>query len=71
MRRGHARASDRAAGTADILDHHGLAKDLPHLLRYDAGDDIARTAGREGHDHGDGSRGIALSLRIPRSGTQS
>ena len=70
MRRCHPRASDRAAGAADILDHHGLAEDFAHLLRHDAGDDVARTAGREGHHHGDGPRRIALRPRVPRGGTQ-
>src|SRR3954469_13172026 len=70
MRRSYARASDRAAGTADILDHHGLAEDLPHLLRYDAGDDIARTAGREGYDHVDRPGRVALRPGVPEDGTQ-
>ena len=70
MRRCHPRASDRAAGAADILDHHGLSEDLAHLLGHDAGDDVARAAGREGHHHRDGPRRIALRPRVPRGGTQ-
>ena len=45
-----------------------LAEDLPHLLGDDAGDDVARTAGGEGHHHGDGPRRIVLRCgdTVPR-----
>ena len=53
----------RAAGAADILDHHGLAEHLAHVLGHDARDDIARAAGREGDDDGDRVGGIVFGGR--------
>ena len=50
----------RAAGAADVLDHQRLAERLAHLLGDDARDHVARAAGRERHDHGDGAVGIVL-----------
>ncbi len=45
--RGDATAAERAAGAADILDHHRLPKMLCHAVGDDARDDIARTASGE------------------------
>ena len=55
-------AADGAAGAADVLDHQRLAEHLAHLVGDDARDHVARTAGREGHDHGDGTGGIVLGV---------
>ena len=71
-RRGrHARAPDRAAGAADILDDHGLAEDFPHLLGHDARDDVARPAGRKRHHHRDGPRWVTLRVHAKRRGKDS
>ena len=63
LRGRHARAADRTAGTADILDDHGLLEDFPHLLGDDARHDIARATSGKGHHNRDGSRRIALRVR--------
>jgi hypothetical protein len=61
-RGGDARRADRAARAADILDHHGLAEHLAHVLGDDARDDVARAAGREGGHHRDRARRIGPRL---------
>ena len=50
----------RAAGAADIFHHDLLTQILRHRLGDQTGHGIRRTAGREGHDHGDGALGISL-----------
>ena len=55
LRRCYARAADSTAGAANVLDHHGLAEDLPHLVGDDARHDVARAPGGEGHHHRDGA----------------
>ncbi len=67
----HTRAADRAAGAADILDHHGLPENSCHLVRHDARDDVARTARGKRHDHGDRARRINLRLPNRRDGTEN
>ena len=52
--------SDRAAGAADVLDHHGLLEVRRHALRHRAGQRVAGTAGRERHDQGERLGGKAL-----------
>jgi hypothetical protein len=59
-RRCDARAADRAAGAADILDHHLLAERFRHAFRDDARDHVARSAGREGHHDRDRPGGVGL-----------
>jgi len=44
---------DGAGGAGDVLDDELLAKLLAHALADDAGQQVGRTACREGHDHGD------------------
>src|SRR5262245_60987340 len=65
MGRCHARATDRTAAAADVLDHQGLPKDLSHLVGHDAGHHVARTTGGEWHHYIDGSDRIAIFCPIP------
>jgi hypothetical protein len=58
----HAQATDRAAASADVLDHHALAEDRRHALRHDPREHIDWTAGRSGNHHGNGTVGIVLRL---------
>ena len=59
--RAHGAADAEAAGGAsDILDHHGLAENRPHLLGQKARQRVGGPAGRERHDHGDRTRRIVL-----------
>ena len=64
---GFSRATNRAGGTADILDDHRLAERHPHALGHDARQDVGAAAGRERHDHGDLLRRKALRRRGARS----
>ncbi len=52
--------ANAAAGTADVLDDHGLAKRRAQPIIQDARDGVGRPAGRERHDHGDRPRRIGL-----------
>ena len=52
--------ADAAAGTADVLDNHGLAKERPHALRHDARGNVSRAARRERNDQGDGPGRIGV-----------
>ena len=52
---GDARASERAARAADVLDDQLLAERCSHLLGHDARDHVARASGGERHHHGDRS----------------
>ena len=52
----------RAAGARDILDHDRLSERLAHLFGDRARDHVRGAAGRERHDHGDGSLGIVLRV---------
>jgi hypothetical protein len=67
----HAGAADRTTSPADVLDHHRLPEDFPHLLRHDARHNIARTASGERHHYCDGSRWIALRVRVVEYGKQT
>ena len=60
VRLGLSRAGDAggAAGAGHVLDHDLLAERARHVIADDAGDDVGRAAGREGHDHGDRALGI-------------
>ncbi len=66
-----ARAADRASSAANVLDDEGLPHNFPHLLGDDASHDVAWAAGRERHDHRDGSRGITLRARAEWRGKQT
>ena len=70
-RRRDARAAERAAGAADILDHQLLAERLAHMLGDDPRDHVARAAGGERHHHRDGPRRIALRRHFRWRGTES
>jgi len=62
-RRGQSAGDARgAAGAGDVLDDDLLAQRLGHVIADDAGDDVGRSAGGEGHDHGDGPSRIGLRL---------
>ncbi len=67
---GDARAAERAAGAADILDHQLVAERPAHMVGDDARHHVARPAGRERHHHGDGARRIALCRSRYRRGRQ-
>jgi hypothetical protein len=47
--------ADGAAGSNDVLDDDLLAQGSRHVLANYAGRNIGRTAGGEGHNHGDRS----------------
>ena len=65
-----ARQCRRATCTDHILDDDGLPERNRHLLGDDTRDHVRRAAGREGHDHGDGARGIGLGRSRDRRGKQ-
>src|SRR5215204_1373089 len=65
MRRRHARATDRAAAAADVLDDQRLPENLSHLVGDHARHHVARTASGERHHHSDRSDGIAIPCPIP------
>jgi hypothetical protein len=54
-RRCDARASERAAGAADILDRHLVAKRPAHMVGHDPRHHVTWAAGGEGHHHRNGS----------------
>src|ERR1700730_5187619 len=71
IRRRYARASDRAARAAYVLDDQCLPQDFSHLIRHDASHHIARTASGERHYHRDGFGRITAPLREPCCGNDS
>jgi hypothetical protein len=62
-RAGEAGDADGPSRAGDILDDHRLAEREPHSLGNDPRDGIGRTAWREGLDHGDRARRVALPMR--------
>src|SRR5262245_20979347 len=60
---GDACASQRAAGAADVLNDHLLAKRPAHMLCHDTRDDVTWAAGREWDNHHNRSNWIDLRLR--------
>jgi hypothetical protein len=49
--------ADNGVATRTVLDHHRLPPILAHPLADETRDDVARSTGREGHDHSDRSIG--------------
>ena len=62
------RERGRTAGARDILDHDRLPERLAHLFGHRARDHVRTAAGRERHDHGDGT--FWEILRVGSGGTQ-
>ncbi len=61
---------DGAAGANDIFDNDLLTESTRHVLAYDSGSEIERTASGERHDHCDRTRGKGLRLSDTRDGWQ-
>ena len=58
--------ADNGVATRTVLDHHRLPPILAHPLADETRDDVARSAGGEGHDHSDRSIGKARRLGLRR-----
>ena len=52
--------AETATGTGAVVNNHRLAEARRQALRHFADDDVAATAGGEGHDITDGARRIVL-----------
>ena len=57
--------ADRAAGAADILDHHALAEPFAQALGEQPRQHVGGGAGRERHHDADGAGREYVALRSP------
>ncbi|MOA02496.1 hypothetical protein D3C78_1219490 [compost metagenome] len=55
---GNGIGTDGAARAAAVLDHHGLAQHLAHLVGQQARDHVGRSARAERHDQAQGTVGV-------------